>query len=265
MQYLLTTKEKPQLPGSNNVTISSSLDRFVEQQTNPEGYKYQVFAYKYGSLMASIDARYKFPLGHPVEGQLYKQHPLAFDPDSGKEFMYLPYETFDEILVQERESELKRLLIDLGATEIHIQTLKTSEHSSEKSSEFNTNFSSAFKANVKEESTRASGEFLSSGKHLKLQGKKWIEGDTLDRSKYIWLKYEQDWESLVEAREVGFCTEFTKTLSQTNTSLEKDSLSLDLKVMLFGASYVKTEKQQSKLHKSWAVHTTFQRVQIDSV
>ena len=66
--------------------------------------------------VGTIPNEIQFPLGHPLPGQMYRQHP--FNP---KRHCYYPVESYFSILFEEREQELIRLLGDLGAAKIVIE------------------------------------------------------------------------------------------------------------------------------------------------
>lgn len=57
---------------------------------------------------------WKFPVGHPLEGEFYARHPLRSD-------LYLLIENYHQQLFQDRFGELKDLLAALGAAEIEIE------------------------------------------------------------------------------------------------------------------------------------------------
>lgn len=59
-------------------------------------------------------------------GKAYRRHPLSdySTPDNGN--LYIPSDSYDAILLEERESELIKLLVHLGATKISI-TKKASD------------------------------------------------------------------------------------------------------------------------------------------
>jgi len=63
---------------------------------------------------------YTFPPGHPQVGQIYKRHPLGNLNNSKKINMYIPADKYDALLLEERESELIKMLVDLGAVKISI-------------------------------------------------------------------------------------------------------------------------------------------------
>ncbi|NEO84994.1 MAG: hypothetical protein F6J87_12185 [Spirulina sp. SIO3F2] len=149
----------------------------------------------------------KFPPGHPLPGRLYRSHPL-----SSKSDQYIPIEVFDSLLYAEREAELIRLLVDLGATRILIQDIS------------NRILDMNVKAGV--EIPGAGGVSGETGvennvsenfsREFKLQGKNWSESMTVDTTKYSWLQYEPSWAAVTHARIHGGCL-------SSSIELHKDS------------------------------------------
>ncbi|MGB3511853.1 MAG: hypothetical protein WBA93_21975 [Microcoleaceae cyanobacterium] len=74
---------------------------------NLEGWSEFITETPYSDIPEDFD----FPPGHPLPGKLYRAHPLK-----SKSNKYIPIEVFDSLLYAEREAELIRLLVDLGAT-----------------------------------------------------------------------------------------------------------------------------------------------------
>jgi len=72
-------------------------------------------------LLIDIDANLPidFPMGHPIENHLYVGHPLI--PKK-----YIPFETYQSELVDDRVREFCMLAQSLGATEISIECLNSS-------------------------------------------------------------------------------------------------------------------------------------------
>lgn len=79
---------------------------------NLEGWSEFITETPYSDIPEDFD----FPPGHPLPGKLYRAHPLK-----SKSNKYIPIEVFDSLLYAEREAELIRLLVDLGATQITIK------------------------------------------------------------------------------------------------------------------------------------------------
>lgn len=81
----------------------------------------QAFLFSHGITLAMAkDFGLVFPPGHPKVDMLYKRHPLADVDGAGKKNVYIPHDKYDEILMAEREAELLKMLVHLGATRIAI-------------------------------------------------------------------------------------------------------------------------------------------------
>lgn len=65
---------------------------------------------------ASVPSSLKFPPGHPVPRQIYRQHPLPT-----KQNYYYPIDSYYSYLLDERETELIQIMADLSATQIVIR------------------------------------------------------------------------------------------------------------------------------------------------
>ncbi len=149
----------------------------------------------------------KFPPGHPIVGLLYRLHPLA-KINTDKECLYIPDEYYEQLLMQEREAELLRILINLGATKIKI--IKTNNKVNSKSIQCETNVDATvsvpFSVDVGINKQSQQEDYEGGGRLFELTGKKWVTGDLLDRKEYSWLPFEPQWGSLILAREIGGCT-----------------------------------------------------------
>lgn len=179
-----------------------SVDKAVKnlKKLNLERWKYLVESIS----LSSIPNDLKFPPGHPIPEHLYRVHPLK-----QKMNKYIPIETFDTMLYDEREAELIYLLTDLGATKITFQDI--------------TNRSNEYGANAEVKVIGAGGvggkgehkgnQSEDSSEVIKLRGKPWTPNMTIDREKYSWLSYEPSWESLVHTRLVGGAS-FTKIIER---------------------------------------------------
>ncbi|WP_236181998.1 MULTISPECIES: hypothetical protein [Pseudomonas] len=183
------------------------------------------------------EAGYRFQPGHPVVGKAYRRHPLSehSTPDHGN--LYIPSDSYDAILLEERESELIKLLVHLGATKISI-TKKASDKSrnavtAEASVQLGPMGGGDVSYTGKTENdidTLDTREFL-------LSGRPWNADSQVDREKFFWLSYEPSWKAVVFAREVGGClTASLEIKESTSFSSSKDfELSVKVKLMEAGA------------------------------
>ncbi|MBA0212982.1 hypothetical protein [Pectobacterium brasiliense] len=149
----------------------------------------------------------KFPPGHPIVGLFYRLHPLdKINPE--KESLYIPDEYYEQLLLQEREAELLKVLINLGATKIKI--IKISNKANSKNIQCETNVEASANvpfsvdAGINKQSHQK--DYEGEARLFELAGKKWVSGDLLDKKEYSWLPFEPQWGSLILAREIGGCT-----------------------------------------------------------
>ncbi|MGA7933134.1 MAG: hypothetical protein WCA35_06275 [Kovacikia sp.] len=121
-----------------------------------------------------------FPVGHPLPDRFYRQHPLK-----EKANHYYPVELFHVLLRDEREGELIQLLSDLGANKIMIQT----------------------QANPSERFEDDREALLrSADRTFELSEKRWSSHLKFDPTRYLWLAYEQTWQTLAYTRIYQGCS-----------------------------------------------------------
>lgn len=183
-QYLNKTKEQ----------IASSQETFKATQILNELNLNQLQSLIEVIPFLSLPEEFEFPPGHPLPENIYRVHPLK-----SKSKKYIPLESFYALLYDERETELIRLLTDLGATKIKIQEL--TNESNEQGADANVQVTGA---------GGVGGNFSREGKQsgikartIQLRGKPWTPNLTLELEKYSWLPYEPKWEALVHARKYG--------------------------------------------------------------
>lgn len=151
----------------------------------------------------ALSHHYHFQPGHPQINQAYIKHPLS-KPGSEKENYYILSDTLDDILLQERETEMIKVFVSLGATKIEIRK-------EAKSRAFD-----QIKAKVKTTTAVASGEaslkmesdLSDTGtdvRVIRLAGREWKKGMVLEKEQFNWLPFEPSWEAIVFAREIGGC------------------------------------------------------------
>ena len=185
--------DQDKLQEINNILIE------LENNLNTVGLKINNLSESI-QIIALIDAKQylKFPPGHPLPGQLYKAHPLENKKDH-----YLPYELFDSLLYQEREAELVNLLVDLGAIEITIEELLTTQTKGEAQAKASLVESGGGEAVIKGENKRTNAE----SRNIRLKQRRW-NIDDFDEKNYSWLPNEPSWATLVYARVKGGCLSF---------------------------------------------------------
>ncbi|MFT4511001.1 hypothetical protein [Caballeronia sp. 15711] len=145
-----------------------------------------------------------FPPGHPQIGKVYQRHPLAAVKSANKAHIFIPAERYDELLLEEREAELLRLLVHLGATKISIAKKRRMTKSSK------------IEATISGSAPVVGGDIAAAGtsqwatdnadtRMFELAGKEWQFGEILDRSQFAWASFEPSWDALIVAREIGGC------------------------------------------------------------
>lgn len=219
----LFAKDKEQLPTELQSEERAELEQFMRRHAH--------------SIQMAADAGFVFPPGHPQVGQVYKQHPLATVKNAGKTDVYIPADKYDELLLEEREAELLRLLVHLGATRVTIT--RTQKSTSSRKINGAITGSAAIGGASLEASTESSDEVsVLDVREFELAGREWKDGDRLDRSRFAWVRFEPSWDALIEAREVGGCVKAALEVRE-NTSFSSDrSLAINVKSKLFsgGAS-----------------------------
>lgn len=208
-------------------------------------------------------AKLKFPPGHPQVGQTYLLHPLSDLPGSGKENVYIPHEVYDDLLLAERESELLKLLVDLGATKVSI----TKKQSTQVISKLNAAVGGGSKlmgeaeAKVNTKSEDDASSFDS--RTFELAGKVWRRGDALAREKFAWVSYEPSWEALISAREIGGCLKAAIEIKDDASFASDRELVANLKTKaISGKASVKASRDLSE-ERSYMVKAEFRPI-IDS-
>lgn len=185
-----------------NKEIESDIDKLL-QSLNLEDWSAFITQIPYSSISEDLD----FPPGHPLPNKLYRSHPLK-----SKSNTYIPIEIFDSLLYAEREAELIRLLVDLGAIKITIQEKQTDKTEAEAKAEAKITGAGGLEGNLKGELNKLN-ELIRS---FSLEGNSWTPEiqNKFKEEKYSWLPYEPAWKAVVHARLYGKC--LTASIELTN-------------------------------------------------
>lgn len=157
---------------------------------------------------------FKFAPGHPRTHVSYRVHPLA-ELSGGKHAgHYIPQDSFDQTLLEEREAELLRLLVELGATRIVISEKHSNKEKTvlEAALQAEASKVAEFKASASHGNTHHGSE--SNSREFLLVGKPSRDGEEIDEARFAWLRFEPSWQSLVQARQVGQCAKATLELKE---------------------------------------------------
>ncbi|MGG5283300.1 hypothetical protein ACQZ2G_04735 [Pseudomonas viridiflava] len=171
------------------------------------------------------EAGYKFQPGHPIVGKDYRRHPLA-EAD-----LYIPNDSYDAILLEERESELIKLLVHLGATKITITKKAADKTQREMQAKL------AVQARVAGAELGASSNSDSETnvldtREFSLSGRSWKGDSKVDNEKFFWLPYEPSWKAVVFAREEGGCLTASLEIKETTSLSSNKNLELSVKAKL---------------------------------
>lgn len=217
--------------------IGKAADALSEDLKATKERELAEFLRKHAITIAMAERRgYRFPPGHPLVGQSYKLHPLSKLPGSGKAGVYVPQESYDETLLEEREAELLRLLVELGATKISIHEKHTQQASTSSSGSVGAQSKVLGEAKIEGGLSSTSGQLNLDAREFELVGKPWPPGARLDRSIFAWLAFEPSWGALISAREIGECTKAAIEIKEETSFSSEKRLSLEVKSKLYGGS-----------------------------
>lgn len=202
----LITRQIKQTQNINQVKQNEeekpNVDRLLHS-LNLEDWSEFITQIPYSSISEDLD----FPPGHPLPNKLYRSHPLK-----SKSNKYIPIEVFDSLLYSEREAELIRLLVDLGATKITIQEKRIAKIESEAKAQLKITGAGGLEGELKGELNKLN----ESTRNFSLKGNSWTSEiqNKFEEEKYSWLPYEPAWTAVVHARLYGKC--LTASIELTN-------------------------------------------------
>ncbi len=206
----------------------------------------------------------KFPIGHPVDGELYIGHPYRRE-------LYVPYEMHDEIFFVDKVHEYCTLLQCLGATEIIIESKKgrNVEEIYDKSLSVNAN------ANLRRFSGNTSYENINSRYSCETNNARramYFEYDPI-RKPYIpdnlvWYPESTDWQRLADNRITGNLLKYSEYISTVQTrivsSAEQEKIKASAKI-LWASANVDVDKKIKNNFKEfveteWKVDVIFRSI-----
>ncbi|WP_186164224.1 hypothetical protein [Burkholderia gladioli] len=240
------TKDKEQLPKELDSQEQEAIGAFMRRH-----------AY---SIQMAKDAGFKFPPGHPQVGQVYKQHPLADVPAAGKADIYIPSDKYDELLLQEREAELLKLLVHLGATKVVISKKHNASSSRKMDGSVTGGSKNIGEAEIGASFAARTGTVDLDTREFELDGREWKEGDKLDVTRFAWVHFEPSWNALIDAREIGGCTRAALEVRE-NTAFSSDrGLAIKVKSKLYGAAVSTNAATEMEEEKAFLVKAEFGKI-----
>lgn len=147
---------------------------------------------------------YIFQPGHPQINRAYILHPLS-DFDENKKNIYIPSDSLDDTLLQERESEMIKLFVTLGATTIRFEKEGSGDAKKVVKGGAQIGLPEG-SADIGISIASTSDNLNADKRTIKLSGKDWCRDSRIDKSIFSWLPFEPSWEAIVFAREHGGCT-----------------------------------------------------------
>jgi len=199
----------------------------------------------------------KFPPGHPQIGKMYKLHPLAHVRDAKKEELYVPEENYEAMLLAEREAELLKLLVHLGATRICITKKSDTQTESQLHVQANVGVQEAaeVEVGVKRADTRLASRFDT--RVFELPGAPWKTGQILDRSKFSWVGFEPSWNAMIEAREVAGCTKAMLEMRESSSYSSSRDYVAGIKAQIYAAQGSVSTNQNSSRDLFYLIEVEF--------
>lgn len=211
--------------------------------------------------MSNIPSCIKFPVGHPVSGQLYIGHP--FKPE-----LYVPYETYEETFFVDKVHELCHLLQCLGATEITIESVKGRNVSELYNDSLSVNGDvgiKAFSGSGSYDSNYSSDRSGTSNSRRAMH----FSFDPMYKpyvpEGLVWYPESTEWQRLVQNRLHGNMLEYSEHLSTSQTriinSTEQEKVKASARI-LWAKANVNVEKSSNNSFKEsieteWKVSVTF--------
>lgn len=211
-----------------------------------------------------------FPMGHPVVGQLYQLHPLAdFDPSKSK--FYIPEDEFEDYVMEEKQSELIRLLVQLGATKIEITEDNEENNGADKALQVDVSLTPVTKTEENAQANVASlgNELVKKNLNRTQKTKRFLLTGTkkqfdLDNTKSLkWYPFESQWQSIVFARTIGGCQSATIDLKQTLSLTSKSKVAASLRSSLLGVGGSQHKNGNSDSQKTYSINVDF--LQLDEI
>ena len=205
--------------------------------------------------MNSIPTELQFPVGHPIDKQMYICHPL-------KTKMYLPVEDYQLELFRDEVKELCVLLQALGAKKLSITDNRSNEISSDNKQRLGGEIGGGFK--TMEGNSKLS--MASEGEeYLKIKNE-FVRNQEFERSTIspcvpeglVWYSHRADWQQMALQRNQGTLIHHHDYLSIHKNTLvnenEKRQLEADFKTLMAKGN-VKVDMDKNRLFKENSGYT----------
>ncbi|CAI8879092.1 DUF3395 domain-containing protein [Pseudomonas brassicacearum] len=175
---------------------------------------------------------YCFQPGHPVVGKAYRRHPLTDYPNPDNGNLYIPSDSYDAILLEERESELIKLLVHLGATKITITKKASDKTRNGVTAGLSAQAGSMGGGDIKFAGNAERDVNTLDTREFSLTGRPWKADSKVERESFFWLSYEPSWKAVVFARENGGCLTASLEIKESTSFSSDKNLELSIKAQM---------------------------------
>ncbi len=214
--------------------------------------------------MSNIPSCIKFPVGHPIAGELYIGHPYNSS-------VYVPYEGSEDVFFVDKIHELCYLLQCLGAEEISITSIKG------KSIDELNNADATVGGNANIKAASLSGEYGHSASverntSSNIQRTISQKFDPMQKpyvpEGLIWFPEQTKWQRLVDSRLNGNLLEYSEFVSTSDTKFVSNSERTTIKASaeylwakIDGNAELKSENQfKESVETQWKVEVKFRSI-----
>ena len=214
--------------------------------------------------MSNIPSCIKFPVGHPIAGELYIGHPYNSS-------VYVPYEGSEDVFFVDKIHELCYLLQCLGAEEISITSIKG------KSIDELNNADATVGGNANIKAASLSGEYGHSASverntSSNIQRTISQKFDPMQKpyvpEGLIWFPEQTKWQRLVDSRLNGNLLEYSEFVSTSDTKFVSSSERTTIKASaeylwakIDGNAELKSESQfKESVETQWKVEVKFRSI-----
>lgn len=243
LYQLFTKKDEGDISAVNLKQSANSFDKYLKRiSITPE-----MAAHK----------NYHFQPGHPQVNLAYIRHPLS-EYNETKKNLYIPSDNLDDILLQEREAEMVRVFVTLGATKIefHKESLEKKSNSVKAKLEAGIPYGTG----EAEISTNSASVGIDTNKRvIKLSEREWKQDTQIDRSQFSWLSFEPSWEAIVFARENGGCLSAELELKKKTVFSSSQEGKAGIGANLFNASASAGVTLNNEEDEIYTVHVEFSK------
>lgn len=198
---------------------------------------------------------YRFQPGHPQVNLAYIRHPLS-EYNEAKKNLYILSDSLDDTLLQEREAEMVRVFVELGATKIEFRK----ENKSKALQTTTAELKAEAMVNSGEAAIKLDSSSVDTGtdkRLITLAGREWTREMTLERAAFSWLPFEPSWESVVFAREKGGCLSAELELKKRTVFSSNKEGRLGIGVKMFNGSATASVDLSQEQDESYTVYVEF--------